>query len=37
LRVSTFDLVDLLLVGVAVFLPARDFFSIAIAVSPGLI
>jgi|ERR1700678_4524159 hypothetical protein len=30
LLVSTFDFVDLLLVEVAVFLPTRDFFSIAI-------
>jgi hypothetical protein len=30
LLVSTFDFVDLLLVGVAVFLLTRDFFSIAI-------
>jgi hypothetical protein len=32
LRVSTFDFVDLLLVGVAVFLLESDFFSMAIAV-----
>jgi hypothetical protein len=35
LLVSTFDFVDLLLVGVAVFLLTRDFFSIAILASPG--
>jgi hypothetical protein len=35
LLVSTFDLVELLLVAGAVFLLTRDFFSIAILVSPG--
>ena len=34
LLVSTFDLVDLLLVAGAVFLPTSDFFSMAIVVSP---
>jgi hypothetical protein len=36
LLVSTFDFTDLLLVGVEVFLLTRDFFSIAIVVSPVL-
>jgi hypothetical protein len=36
LAVSTFDFVDLLLVGVVAFLLTRDFFSIAILVSPIL-
>jgi hypothetical protein len=35
LLVSTFDFADLLVVEVAVFLPTRDFFSIAIVLSPG--
>jgi hypothetical protein len=34
LLVSTFDFTDLPLLGVAVFLLTRDFFSIAIVVSP---
>ena len=37
LLVSTFDFVPFFLVEVAVFLPTRDFFSIAILVSPGSI
>jgi hypothetical protein len=36
LLVSTFDFTDLLLVGVEAFLLTRDFFSIAIVVSPVL-
>jgi hypothetical protein len=36
LAVSTFDFADLLLVGVVAFLLTRDFFSIAIVVSPVL-
>jgi hypothetical protein len=34
LLVSTLDFTDLLLVGVEAFLLTRDFFSIAIVVSP---
>jgi hypothetical protein len=36
LVLSTFDFTDLLLVGVEAFLLTRDFFSIAIVVSPVL-
>jgi hypothetical protein len=35
--VSTFDFTDLLLVGAAVFLVTRDFFSIAIVVFSGFL
>jgi hypothetical protein len=37
LAVSTFDFVDLLLVGVVAFLLTRDFFSIAILVFSNFI
>jgi hypothetical protein len=37
LLVSIFDFVELLLLTGAVFLPTRDFFSIAIVVSPVFI
>jgi hypothetical protein len=37
LLVSTFDFTDLLLVGAAVFLLTRDFFSIAILVFSGFL